>query len=132
MIWCPKYRRKILTGAVEKRLKEIVNEVAAKLSVKIVEMETDQDHILILADIDPQFGVARFIKSAKGRSARILREEFPFLKTKLPTLWTNSYFVTTVGGAPLSIVKQYIESQQTSQRPKEKAKQQRFLDEQTA
>lgn len=106
--------------------------MAAKLSVKIVEMETDQDHILILADIDPQFGVARFIKSAKGRSARILREEFPFLKTKLPTLWTNSYFVATVGGAPLSIVKQYIESQQTSQRPKEKAKQQRFLDEQTA
>lgn len=128
IVWCPKYRRKVLTGDVEKRLKEIVREVAEELRVVIVEMETDRDHIHILADVDPQFGVAAFIRKAKGRSSRLLRKEFPHLRTKLPSLWTNSYFVTTVGGAPLSIVKQYIENQQTSERPKEKAKWRSYID----
>ena len=86
-------------------------------------METDQNHIHILADIDPQFGVMNFIKRFKGRSSRILRDEFSHLKTKLPTLWTNS----TVGGAPLEIIKQYVQNQQTSQRPKEKEKWEEFL-----
>lgn len=128
IVWCPKYRRKVLVGDVEKRLKEIVREVADELRVVIVEMETDRDHIHILADVDPQFGVAAFVRKAKGRSSRLLREEFPHLRTKLPSLWTNSYFVTTVGGAPLSIVKQYIENQQTSERPKEKAKWRSYID----
>jgi len=76
------------------------------------------DHVHLLVDVDPQFGIHRLIKNIKGRSSRILRQEFKFLTTKLPTLWTNSYFVSTVGGAPLAIVKQYIESQKTSQRQK--------------
>lgn len=122
IVWCPKYRRKVLIGDVEIRLKEIINEVANELRVEIIEMETDKDHIHILAEIDPQFGVMEFVKKAKGRSSRILRDEFHHLKTKLPTLWTNSSFITTVGGAPLEIVKQYIENQQTSERPKEKEK----------
>ena len=53
-------------------------------------------------------------------TSKILREEFPYLKTKIPTLWTNSYFVSTVGGAPLEAIKQYIENQKTSQRQKDK------------
>lgn len=63
-----------------------------------------------------------FIKKCKGRSSRILRDEFHHIKTKLPILWTNSSFITTVGGNPLEIVKQYIENQQTSERPKAKKK----------
>jgi len=86
IIWCPKYRRKVLVGDVEKRLKEIIKEVAFELNVEIIEMETDKDHIHILAEIDPQFGVMNFVKKAKGRSSRILRDEFHHLKTKLPTL----------------------------------------------
>ena len=127
IVWCPKYRRKVLVGDVEKRLKEIIQEVANEVNVEIIEMETDKDYIHILCEVDPQFGVNRFIKLAKGRSARVLREEFSHLKTKLPTLWTNSYFISTVGGAPLEIIKQYIENQQTSQRPKEKLKWQNYL-----
>lgn len=127
IVWCPKYRRKVLVGNVEKRLKEIIQEVANEVNVEIIEMETDKDHIHILCEVDPQFGVNRFIKLAKGRSAKILREEFPHLKTKLPTLWTNSYFISTVGGAPLEVIRQYIENQQTSQRPKEKQKWQNYL-----
>ena len=122
IVWCSKYRRKVLVGEVEKRLKEIVMQVANKLNVEILEMETDKDHIHILADIDPSFGVMKFIKTVKGRSSRILRDEFAFLKTRLPTLWTNSCFISSVGGAPLEVIKQYIENQQISERPKQKQK----------
>jgi putative transposase len=104
IIWCPKYRRKVLLGAVASRLKEIVFEVAAELNVEVIEMETDKDHIHILAGIDPQFGVMKFIKTVKGRSSRLLRDEFPFLKSKLPCLWSSSCFISTIGGAPLSVV----------------------------
>ncbi|GAA9489404.1 IS200/IS605 family transposase [Helicobacter pylori] len=128
IVWCPKYRRKVLVGAVEMRLKEIIQEVAKELRVEIIEMQTDKDHIHILADIDPSFGVMKFIKTAKGRSSRILRQEFNHLKTKLPTLWTNSCFISTVGGAPLNVVKQYIENQQNSNRPKQKEKWKSYID----
>jgi REP-associated tyrosine transposase len=61
--------------------------------------------------VDPQFSIHRLTKLVKGRSSRLLRQEFPILKRKLPTLWTNSSFVSTTGGAPLSVSKQYIEQQ---------------------
>ncbi len=127
IVWCPKYRRKVLIGDVETRLKEIMQEVANEYNVEIIEMETDKEHIHILCEVDPQFGINRFVKLVKGRSSGILREEFPHLKSKLPTLWTNSYFVATVGGAPLEVIKQYIENQQTSKREKEKRKWQEYL-----
>jgi len=62
-------------------------------------------------EVDPQFGIHKAVKQIKGYSSRILREEFPWLKSRLPSLWTNSYFVSTVGGAPLTAIKQYIENQ---------------------
>jgi len=79
----------------------------------LIEIECDKDHIHILVEVAPQFGVHKFVKRVKGVSSKILREEFSFLKTRLPTLWTNSYFVSTVGGAPLGVIKQYIENQKT-------------------
>jgi len=115
VIWCPKYRRKVLVGAVESRLKELLTQTALDNNVEIIEMETDQDHVHLLVEVDPQYGVNTFIRLAKGRTSRILREEFPHLRKQLPTLWTNSYFVATVGGAPLEIIKQYIENQQRSE-----------------
>jgi len=69
------------------------------------------DHVHLLVSVDPQFGIHRLMKLVKGRSSRLLRQEFPVLKRKLLTLWTNSYFVSTTGGAPLSMIKQYIEQQ---------------------
>jgi len=74
-------------------------------------MEADQDHFHMLVEVDPQFGIHQFIKRVKGVSSRLLRQEFPQLRSRVPTLWTNSYFVSTVGGAPLSVIKQYIEGQ---------------------
>ena len=116
----PKYRRKILANGVDERLKELLLEYATNLSVDILEMEIMPDHVHILMEVDPQFGIHKAVKSLKGYTSKILRNEFPFLKTKMPTLWTNSYFVSTVGGAPLEVIKQYIESQKTSQRQKDK------------
>ncbi len=127
IVWCPKYRRKVLVGDIAVRLKEIIRQVAKEMQVEIIEMEVVEDHIHLLCEIDPQLGVNKFVKTVKGRSSKILRSEFPHLKSKLPTLWTNSYFVSTVGGAPLEVVKQYIENQPTSEREKEKKKWQEYL-----
>ena len=69
------------------------------------------DQVQLLVEVDPQFGIHRLVKQIKGHSSQLWRNEFPALHRRLPTLWTNSYFVATVGGVPLAIVKQYIENQ---------------------
>jgi putative transposase len=114
VVWCVKYRRNLLSAEVEHRLKQIARQVANETRCEILEMEADQDHFHILVECDPQFGIHRLVKAIKGRSSRLLRQEFAQLRTRVPTLWTNSYFVATVGGAPLAIVKQYIAQQKTA------------------
>jgi putative transposase len=111
VVWCPKYRRKVLIGPIETRLKQIIHEVCAEHQAEIEELEVLPDYVHLLLSVDPQFGIHRLMKLVKGRSSRFLRQEFPVLKRKLPTLWTNSYFVGTTGGAPLALIKQYIEQQ---------------------
>jgi putative transposase len=111
VVWCPKYRRKVLVQAIESRLKEILQEACIEYQAEIEELEIMPDQVHLLVSVDPQFGIHRLVKLLKGRSSRFLRQEFPALKRKLPTLWTNSYFVATVGGVPLSVIKQYIEQQ---------------------
>ena len=111
VVWCPKYRRPVIEGTVDVRLKQIIREVCAERECNLIELETMPDHVHLLVECDPQYGIHRLVKQVKGRSSRLLREEFPSLKRRLPTLWTNSYFVATIGGAPLEIVKQYVENQ---------------------
>ena len=111
VIWCPKYRRRVLVGEVEERLRQIIMDVAAKCRADIQGVEVMPDHVHLVVEVDPQYGIHRLVKQVKGVSSHILRGEFPHLKTRLPTLWTNSYFVATVGGAPLAILKQYVENQ---------------------
>jgi putative transposase len=111
VVWCPKYRRKVLIGPIVTRLKEIIEQVCLECRAEEEELEIMPDHVHLLVSVDPQFGIHRLMKLIKGRSSRVLRQEFPALKRKLPSLWTNSYFVATTGGAPLSVIKQYIEQQ---------------------
>lgn len=126
VVWCPKYRRKVITsldskldnppingdpGPVDERLKQIIREVCKETGSDILELETMPDHVHLLVDCDPQYGINRLVRLIKGRTSRYLRAEFPSLKRRLPSLWTNSYFVATVGGAPLAIVKQYVQNQ---------------------
>ena len=96
---------------VDVRLKELIKETCDLLNVEIIEMEIMPDHVHLLMEVDPQFGVHKAVKQIKGYSSKVLRTEFPWLKSRLPSLWTNSYFVSTVGGAPLAVIKQYIENQ---------------------
>jgi putative transposase len=111
VVFCPKYRRKVLTDEVAQRLKEIILRVCTEHACEILELEVMPDHVHLLVECDPQFGIHKLVKLCKGRSSFQLREEFPHLKKRLPTLWTNAYFVSTVGGAPLAVIKQYIENQ---------------------
>ncbi len=113
VVWCPKYRREVLVRGVDVRLKVIVRETCVEFDAELIELEVMPDHVHLLVGVDPQFGIHRLVKMIKGRSSRLLRQEFPWLRSRLPTLWTNSYFVATVGGAPLKIVKQYIENQKS-------------------
>jgi putative transposase len=111
VVFCPKYRRKVLIEGIAERLTSIIQEVCQEHQAEIVSLEVMPDHVHVLVECDPQFGIHRLVRLMKGRSSRLLRREFPVLKRKLPTLWTNSYFVSTVGRAPLSVMKQYIEDQ---------------------
>ena len=126
VVWCPKWRRKVLTsndprvanppiagdpGPVDERLAEIIRGWAEETSSEIAGLEIMPDHVHLLVSVDPQYGIGKFVRMAKGRSSKLLRQEFPSIKRRIPTLWTNSYFVATVGGAPLDIVKQYVENQ---------------------
>ena len=111
VVFCPKYRRKVLDEQVATRLKQLIKAVCQGTASPLIEMEVMPDHVHLLLGCDPQFGINRLVRSIKGVSSRALRQEFPSLKSRLPSLWTNAYFVATVGGAPLGVIKQYIENQ---------------------
>lgn len=111
VVWCPKYRRKVLINPVDVALKNIICQIVLDKSAEVLELEIMPDHVHLLVEVDPQYGIHRLMRQIKGASSNKLRQQFPWLKTKLPTLWTNAYFVSTAGGAPLSVIKQYIENQ---------------------
>ena len=111
IIFCPKYRRKILNNGVDIRLKEIFNDVANKYDFSIIEMEIMEDHVHLLIDCNPRFGIMECVNKLKGTSAKLLIKEFPYLKSRLPNIWTRSAFISTVGSVSLDVVKKYIENQ---------------------
>jgi putative transposase len=111
IIWCTKYRRQLLIDSIQTKLKYIIQEIIDTNNCEIIEIEIMNDHVHLLLECPPQLGIHKLVKQLKGKSSRLLRQEFSELRTKVPTLWTNSYFVSTVGGAPLNIIKKYIENQ---------------------
>jgi putative transposase len=111
VIWCPKYRRGVLGPPIDGALKKILLEVARETRSKILESEIMPDHVHALLECDPQFGIHRVVKRMKGRSSHQLRAQYAWLRSRLPTLWTNSYFVSTVGSVSLETVKKYIQNQ---------------------
>lgn len=111
VVWCPKYRRPVLDDEISERLKSILYETAEGVQAEIIELEIMLEHVHLLLEVDPQFGINKLVRHLKGTSSRILRKEFPRLKSRLPALWTNSYFVSSVGATSLDVVKKYIENQ---------------------
>lgn len=111
VIFCPKYRRKVLVGDIEKDLREIFYEVAKENDVEIKALEIMPDHVHMFISFDPRQHIHKVIQQFKGRSSRILREKYPSLKSRLPSLWTRSYFCCTIGHISEEAIKKYIESQ---------------------
>ena len=112
IIFSPKYRKPVLTGNVENRLKEIFYDEADKMDVEIKALEIMPDHVHMFIEFDPRLMLHKVVKQFKGKSSHILREEFPFLKSSMPSLWTRSYFSCSVGHISEDSIKKYIESQQ--------------------
>lgn len=111
IIFCPKYRRKVLTGDVEVRLKEIIHEVARDNDWQVATLEVMPDHIHVFVKATPQDSPANIVARMKGRSSFLLRQEFAWLKTRLPTLWTRSYYCESIGSISAAAITKYIEEQ---------------------
>ena len=111
IIWCTKYRRTALSAEIQDRFKELVLESQEKYDFVVRAVETMTDHVHLFISIPPTEAVGILIGKIKGMTAKVLREEFPHLKSRLPNLWTRSYFVASTGGVTLEVLKQYVESQ---------------------
>ena len=111
VVWCPKYRRSVLTPPVDGRLKELLAEVAAEHGMTIHAAEVMPDHVHLFVESDPTLCVAEIVNRFKGRSSHVLRQEFPSLRSRLPTLWSRSYFASTVGAVSEQTIRRYIEAQ---------------------
>ncbi len=111
VIFTPKYRRPVLKDGIDTRFEELVLEKQDEFGYQVIEMEVMEDHVHLLLYISPDKPIRSTISMLKGYTARVLREEFPSLKTRLPSLWTRSMFVTSVGSVSLETVKQYIINQ---------------------
>jgi len=111
LIWCSKYRRKVLTGDAETRLKELLAEKAGQINIEIVQMEIMPDHVHLFVKATPVNSPHYIVQQLKGYTSRVLRQEFPSLKSRLPSLWTRSYYCESVGHISEETVQKYIEDQ---------------------
>jgi putative transposase len=111
IIFCPKYRRKVLKDGIDERMKQLILEKQEEYEYVVLGMEVMPDHTHLLLDINPKIGVYPVLSKIKGYTSHTLREEFPTLKKRLPCLWTNSNFISTCGAVSLQTVMKYIEDQ---------------------
>lgn len=110
IVWCTKYRLDLLKDGADERLKEIIHQVAQEFDASVEELEVMEDHVHLLLSCYPHIA-HKIVRMMKGRSSRVLREEFSFVKSRTPSLWTRSYFIATTGGAQLNTIKQYVQDQ---------------------
>ena len=111
IIFCPKYRRKVLVDGVDDRLKELLYDIAKSHDVTIKALEVMPDHVHMFIEFDPRLVLHKIVKDFKGISSHALREEFPWLKSRIPTLWTRSYFSCSVGHISEKTISRYINEQ---------------------
>ena len=111
IVFCPKYRRKVLVNGVDERLKQLFQEKADEIRVVIERMEVMPDHVHLFIKSKPTYAIHFVVNQLKGYSSLMLRKVFPWLRSRVPTLWTRSYFVETIGHISEETVKRYIEEQ---------------------
>ncbi|WP_341794888.1 IS200/IS605 family transposase [Rickettsia endosymbiont of Rhinocyllus conicus] len=110
IVWITKYRYKVLTYDIKKRVREIIALVAEELNIKIENGVISSDHIHIFANIPPHIKVSEFVQKAKGRSSKKIQEEFPILRKKYwgRHLWARGYFSSTSGNVTDDMINEYI------------------------
>jgi putative transposase len=111
LVWCPKYRRPVLTGEVDGRLRQLLSEKAAELGMTIHALEVMPDHVHLFVESDPTRCVAEIVNRFKGFTSRVLRKEFAGLRSRLPTLWSRSYYAGSVGAVSEATIRRYIADQ---------------------
>ena len=111
LIWCPKYRRKVLINGIDERLKVLFIEKAKDLDIQIENMEVMADHVHLFVKCKPTDNPQQIVGQLKGYASRILRAEYPSLKSKLPCLWTRSFYCESIGHISEVTIKKYIEEQ---------------------
>ncbi|WP_405112967.1 IS200/IS605 family transposase [Micromonospora sp. NBC_01405] len=114
LVFVTKYRHGVFTDRHLTRMEEIMRAVCENFSVELVEFNGERDHVHLMVNFPPTVAVSRLVNSLKGVSSRRLRQEFPELVEhywRAQRLWSGSYYAGSVGGAPLSVVRQYIEDQ---------------------
>ena len=112
-VWIVRRRRKILMGELEERLKTLIEQAVQELDCDLIALETDKDHVHLFVNAHPRLAPYQIMHKVKGFTSHTLRKEFPWLKTKLPSLWTRSYFVSTAGSVSGDTIKRYVENQKT-------------------
>ncbi len=113
VVFCTKYRRKVVEDDIKTRLKEIFEQVSVEYEFDILEMEISPDCVHLIISCNPRFGIMNCVTKLKGVSSRQLREEFPHLKSRIPTLWTRNAFISSVGDLAIENVHHYIEEQRS-------------------
>lgn len=111
LIWCPKYRRSVLVDKIALRLSELLEEKAKFLDIQIENKTIMPDHVHLFIRSKPTLPPHYILNQLKGYSSRMLRQEFPSLKSRLPSLWTRSYYIDSVGKLNEYTIKKYIEEQ---------------------
>ena len=113
IVWIPKYRKRVLRGAIAKRIKELLEECATVNRWRIDELNIQPDHVHMLVQPKPDMSVSKVVQLFKGRSSRIIRQEFPELEEFLwgASFWGDGFFVETIGVINLDIIKNYIQNQ---------------------
>jgi putative transposase len=122
IVWCPKYRRGVLGGRVAERLRELIEQKATENGWRIVACEIMPDHVHLLVKTGPKDSPSHVANQFKRYTSRVLREEFPHLRSRLPTLWSKSYFAATVGAVSAATVQRYIDTQYERPWRKEKTR----------
>lgn len=111
VVWCPKYRRRVLDGDVAMRLRELIEHKAAEKGWEIIALEVAPDRVHLFVKHEPKASASYVANQFKGFTSRVLREEFPHLKSRMPTLWSSSFFVASVGVVTADMIEQYINTQ---------------------
>ncbi|MCX4819362.1 IS200/IS605 family transposase [Streptomyces sp. NBC_01142] len=114
LVFVTKYRHHVFTDRHLTRMEEIMRAVCADFETELTEFNGESNHVHLLVSFPPKVAVSKLVNSLKGVSSRRLRQEFPDLVQhyyRANKLWSGSYFAGSVGGAPLAIVRRYIENQ---------------------